>query len=86
MDGLKVALDLRHECGSETVYAEFQLCADAVKRFARALSARVEKGDRVELVSGICEGTDGEDAIGEFRKPSTLPTRDKRVVVVREEC
>jgi len=82
----KMALDLRHECGSETVCAEFQLCTDAVKRFARTLSARVDKGHRVELVSGICEGTDAEDAIGEFPKPSTLPTRDKRVVVAREEC
>ena len=81
-----MSLDLRDECGSETVCAEFQLCTDAVKRFARTLSARVEKGHRVELACGICSGTDGEDAIGEFPKPSTSPTGDKRVVVVREKC
>ena len=56
MARLKVALDSRDECGSETVYAEFQLCTDAVKRFACTLSARVENAHRVELVSGICEG------------------------------
>ncbi len=63
MRDLKVALDSRDECCSETVYAEFQLCTDALKRFARTLSARVEKGHRVELVGGICEGTIGVNLV-----------------------
>ena len=86
MGRLKVALDLRDESGSETVCAEFQLRADAVKCFPRTLSTSVVNTSRVELVCSICPSTDSEDAIGEFSKSSSLPSRDKGVVVVVKEC